>query len=121
MLLFSRLIKLSSPNLNYLIGAGAIVLYVDIYLLVAPSTNLLATRVLCTLTPWLTAIGYSLCYGTIVVKMVRVHYIFSNPKPNTCNHVRELAIYLSPLSYSEACSCDHLTRSVSLYIDPPLK
>ena len=31
------------------------------------------------LTAWLTAIGYSLCYGTIVAKMFRVFYIFRNP------------------------------------------
>ena len=30
-------------------------------------------------TPWLTSLGYSLCYGTIVVKMARVWYIFNNP------------------------------------------
>ena len=28
-------------------------------------------------TPWLTSLGYSLCYGTILVKMVRVWYIFN--------------------------------------------
>ena len=28
---------------------------------------------------WLGAIGHSLCYGTILVKMVRVYYIFDNP------------------------------------------
>ena len=27
---------------------------------------------------WLTAIGYSLCYGTILAKMARVYYIFNN-------------------------------------------
>ena len=34
-------------------------------------------------TPWLTAIGYSLCYGTILVKMMRVWYIFNNPRITT--------------------------------------
>ena len=28
---------------------------------------------------WLTAIGYSLCYGTILTKLGRVYYIFHNP------------------------------------------
>ena len=27
----------------------------------------------------LAAIGYSLCYGTIVAKMFRIYYIFRNP------------------------------------------
>ena len=34
---------------------------------------------LCCITPWFTAIGYSLCYGTILVKMFRTWYIFNNP------------------------------------------
>ncbi len=76
------LIKLSSPNLNYLIGVGAIILYLDIYLQVIPTTDPFVVELLCHLIPWLTAIGYSLCYGTIVVKMIRVHLIFTNPKPN---------------------------------------
>ena len=76
-----RLIKITSPNLNYMIGAGAIVLFVNLYLFVIPTTNQLAVTVLCNITPWLTAIGYSLCYGTIVAKMIRVFYIFDNPTP----------------------------------------
>jgi len=30
-------------------------------------------------TPWLYALGYSLCYGTILVKMVRVYHILHKP------------------------------------------
>lgn len=91
---FFRLIKLSSPNLNYIIGAGAITLYVDIYFLVVPTTAQLSVQVLCSLTPWLTAIGYSLCYGTIVAKMLRVYFIFNDPKPNSTNVRRRI-----PYSY----------------------
>ena len=29
---------------------------------------------------WLAALGYSLCYGIILVKMMRVWYIFNHPK-----------------------------------------
>ena len=58
---------------------GAIILYVNLYLFVFPVTDPTTVAVLCNLTPWLTAIGYSLCYGTIVVKMTRVHYIFNSP------------------------------------------
>ena len=77
----SRLIRLSSPNLNYLIGAGAIILYVDIYLFIIPTTNPQTVAALCNSTPWLIALGYSLCYGTILAKMVRMYYIFGNPTP----------------------------------------
>ena len=64
-----------------MIGAGAIVLYVNLYFFVIPTVDQIAVSVLCNITPWLTAIGYSLCYGTIVAKMTRVYYIFNNPKP----------------------------------------
>lgn len=42
-----RLMKLSSPNLNYLIGFGAIVLYIGMYLFVIPSTNPLIISIFC--------------------------------------------------------------------------
>ena len=46
--LFSyRLIRLTSPNLNYLIGVGAVVLYIDIYFFVIPSTDPVAVTVYC--------------------------------------------------------------------------
>ncbi len=34
-----RLIRLSSPNLNYIIGGGAILLYGAVYLTVIPTTD----------------------------------------------------------------------------------
>ena len=77
----SRLIRLGSPNLNYLIGIGAIILYADTCFFIIPTTNQQVVTALCNLTPWLTALGYSLCYGTILAKMVRVYYIFDNPTP----------------------------------------
>ena len=30
--------------------------------------------------PWLTSLGYSLCYGTILVKTVRIWFIFNKPQ-----------------------------------------
>ena len=75
----SRLVRLTSPKLNLLIGVGAIILYIDVYFTVVPTTNRDVVTFLCNFTPWLTAVGYSLCYGTIVVKMCRVYYIFNNP------------------------------------------
>ena len=35
------------------------------------------------ITHWLSALGYSLCYGTILAKMFRVYIIFNNPNPKT--------------------------------------
>ena len=77
----SRLIRLGSPNLNNLIGIGAIILYVDTYFYIIPTTDPQVVTELCNLTSWLTALGYSFCYGTILAKMVRVYYIFDNPTP----------------------------------------
>ena len=76
--LFHRLVKLASTNLNYLIGIGAIILYLDTFFFVIPTTDPAVVRAFCNLTPWLTALGYSLCYGTILAKMARVYYIFTN-------------------------------------------
>ena len=54
------------------------------------------------MTAWLAAIGYSLCYGTIVAKMFRVFYIFRNPTENkgVCFSSFTGAIkYLLPLNF----------------------
>jgi gamma-aminobutyric acid type B receptor len=58
---------------------GATILYLSIIFVVIPSTSPHVVSVCCNLTPWLTAIGYSLCYGTILAKMARVYYIFNDP------------------------------------------
>ena len=42
-----RLIRLTSPNLNYLIGIGAIVLYIDVCFFVIPSTDKVTVTVFC--------------------------------------------------------------------------
>lgn len=44
---FHRLLKLSSPNLNYLIGAGAIIIYIDIYFFIVPATDPNTISILC--------------------------------------------------------------------------
>ena len=42
-----RLIKLTSPNLNYIIGAGAILLYLAIYVGAVPTTDRTVVKWLC--------------------------------------------------------------------------
>ncbi len=106
-----RLIKLASKKLNYLIGIGAIILYLDTFFFVIPSTNPKAVNVFCNLTSWLTAIGYSLCYGTILAKMIRVYYIFNNPSPkkkvsNVTSRITALNIYQWNLSVTK-CDCSY--------------
>jgi gamma-aminobutyric acid type B receptor len=92
------LIRMSSPNLNYVIGLGAIVLYFNVVVLVIPTTEEKKALFFCNLSPWLTAIGYSLCYGTIVVKMMRVWYIFSNSKITTKYKFHDWMLALSVLA-----------------------
>ena len=97
----SRLIRLASSKLNYFIAIGAIILYIDVIFSVIPSIDRIVVSVFCNLTPWLTAIGYSLCYGTILVKMARVYYIFNNPsakkKVATCNNQETIVMLDSGL------------------------
>lgn len=76
---FFRLVKLASAKLNFLIGAGAIIWYLDTALFVIPVTSPTAVLVFCNLIVWLSSLGYSLCYGTIFVKMLRVFFIFKYP------------------------------------------
>ena len=116
-----RVIRLSSPNLNYLIGIGAIILYINIITLtIRHSTeeslavvynvrrNSVVIRTprdsfLTQMNPWLTNIGYSLCYGTISSKMIRVWYIFNNPvlrKKFVSSFYQDLASYERYLSLS---------------------
>ena len=45
--LYHRLIRLSSPNLNYIIGLGAIILYLNVISFVIPTTNADFVSVLC--------------------------------------------------------------------------
>ena len=42
-----RLIRLSSPKLNYMIGAGAVILYIDVCFFVIPSTDQLSSTIYC--------------------------------------------------------------------------
>lgn len=74
-----RLIKLSSTKLNYLTIGGGLLLYLDVIIYIIPFTDARAVNVDCHFRPALTALGFSFCYGTVVVKMARVYYIFHNP------------------------------------------
>jgi len=42
-----RLIRLTSPKLNYMIGAGAVLLYLGICVMVIPTTDQTTVTVLC--------------------------------------------------------------------------
>ena len=57
-----RLIRISSPNLNYIIGLGAIVLYLNIIVLVIPAAEEEMAIVLCNVS---TNLLYNVCVSYV--------------------------------------------------------
>jgi gamma-aminobutyric acid type B receptor len=107
--LFFRVLKLSSCHLNYLIVAGATLLYLSVFFYVFSERNNedIVHDILCNvrlngssnsflgdvvnvhmfllsptqLQQWLFSFGYTLCFAVILAKTWRVYYIFTNPRP----------------------------------------
>lgn len=67
------------------------------------------------ITPWLTSLGYSLCFGIIMAKMFRVFYIFANP---TLQKKIVCAIEHPSVTMSRMCTRTHtytkFTKSICL-------
>ena len=82
---YCRLVKLSSPYVNIMIIAGAVLFYLTVILFGVDENVLSYSQVdkLCQARIWLVAIGFSLLYGTIFAKTWRIYYIFNHAKPNT--------------------------------------
>ena len=80
-----RIVLMSRPMLNYFVIAGSILLCITIILYI-PTTNPSVFLGLSKALLWTLSFGYSLCYGTIIVKMFRVYYIINNPLPNKVSH-----------------------------------
>ncbi|XP_064390840.1 gamma-aminobutyric acid type B receptor subunit 2-like [Halichondria panicea] len=74
-----RVVKITSPNINYFIIAGAYFNYIGIFFRVLPSTDYELNAIRCYADYLLNTIGYSLAFSAILVKMGRVYYIFHNP------------------------------------------
>ena len=76
--------KLSSPYVNIMIVAGAVVFYVTVILFGVDENVASHSRVdgLCHARIWLVSIGFSLLFGTIFAKTWRIYYIFNHVKPN---------------------------------------
>ena len=83
LLLFEcRIMQISRPRLNFLIILGAFLFYFTMILLAIPTRSKDVFLSLFKTVPWTMALGFSLCYGTIIMKMFRVYYIVNNPLPN---------------------------------------
>ena len=74
--------QISRPRLNYLIILGALLFYITMILLAVPTRDKDVFLGLFKVCPWTVALGYSLCYCPIIMKMFRVYYIVNNPLPN---------------------------------------
>ena len=83
--IYYRLVKLSSPYVNTMIIAGAVVFYVAVILFGVDENVASYSTVdgLCHARIWLVSIGFSLLYGTIFAKTWRIYYIFNHTKPNS--------------------------------------
>lgn len=79
---YYRIIQISRPRLNCFIILGAILLYFSMLLFVIPTKSKSTYLVLAKIQPWTMSLGFSFCYGTIIMKMFRVYYIVHNPLPN---------------------------------------
>ena len=66
MIVSHRLIRRSSPNLNYIIGLGAIILYLNVISFVIPTTNPDFMSVLCNVS------SAVLCYVNLSVNVAHV-------------------------------------------------
>ena len=89
-MLACRIMQISRPRLNYLIILGALLFYITIILFAVPTRDRDVFHGIFKTTPWTIALGFSLCYGTIIMKMFRVYYIINNPLPNKvcpCKHM----------------------------------
>ena len=77
--------KLSSPYVNTMILAGAVMFYAIVILFGVDENVASYSTVdrLCHARIWLAAIGFSLLYGTIFAKTWRIFYIFNHITPKT--------------------------------------
>ena len=79
-----RIVKLSSPRVNVMIIAGAIIFYATVILFGVDENTASFSVVdgLCHARVWLCVIGFSLLFGTIFAKAWRIYYIFHHSRPN---------------------------------------
>ena len=136
-----RIVKLTSPNLNYFTIAGTVLMYASTYFYLLPETSepIIVARCIVSnlgeqlwsyysyyspdgdlqLEHWLFTIGYSLAFGTMLSKMWRVYQIFHNPQPDRKTNVSDYYwYYYSPINVFTsltACIFKLLVQSLSAH------
>ncbi|XP_064383155.1 gamma-aminobutyric acid type B receptor subunit 2-like [Halichondria panicea] len=74
-----RIVKLTSPNLNYFLIAGTYIMYAAVFLQLISSTVYDINYARCIMDALVYNIGYCMAFGVILAKMGRINYIFNNP------------------------------------------
>ena len=99
--------KLSSPYVNVMIIAGAIIFYTTVILFGVDENVASFTVVdgLCHTRVWLSVAGFSLLFGTIFAKAWRIYYIFNHFRPNktvvsNASSLKKLLDYYSTSSFA---------------------
>jgi gamma-aminobutyric acid type B receptor len=75
----TRVVKLTSPTINYFLIVGSFMMFLSIYIRVLPHTGEMVNIYRCNIQAWVNTIAYCFGYGTILTKMGRVYKIFHNP------------------------------------------
>lgn len=75
-----RLVRLDSPNLNYLIILGSLMIYTSCIAFVTPTRTPSVVSALCMVRAWLATLGCTLIYATVIAKLWRINTIFRNPR-----------------------------------------
>ncbi|XP_003384356.1 PREDICTED: gamma-aminobutyric acid type B receptor subunit 2-like [Amphimedon queenslandica] len=109
-----KIIRLTSPNLNYLIVLGCILMSASGLIYSFPTTNYTAVYVLCYIRAYTQLVGYSLCFGTICAKMWRVYFIFHNPTPKKRKAIKDWHLFAVVLVL---CIIDLVLMSTALGAD----
>ena len=63
--------NLSRPRLNYLITVGVFLFYTSMILFAVPTNSKSVLLAFFKVWPWTLSLGFSFCYGTIIMKMFR--------------------------------------------------
>ncbi|XP_019849131.1 PREDICTED: gamma-aminobutyric acid type B receptor subunit 2-like [Amphimedon queenslandica] len=77
-----KIIRLTSPNLNYFIIAGAIILYSLPFVTLQPSNAETVSLFVCIANIWMLSLGITSIFAPMLAKMFRIYRIFRNPRAN---------------------------------------
>ncbi|XP_052223874.1 gamma-aminobutyric acid type B receptor subunit 2-like [Dreissena polymorpha] len=85
LLIFCRIVKMSSPNINNIILAGCSVIYISIIIQTAATTS----KATCAVQLFCFWIGFATTFGSMLSKTWRVYRIFTNKKMKLNMSIRD--------------------------------